>query len=74
MKTRAKSHFCVSAMSKLNKICLKKFEETVCRMEGNRCIIVSKIHVHFTRTYQRAPKLNVKIITRIKNVIKKMVC
>ena len=40
---------------------LKKLEETVCQMEGNRCIIVSKIYVHFTRIYQGAAKLTQKL-------------
>jgi len=30
----------------------KKLEETVCRMEGYRCIIVFKIYGHFSKTYQ----------------------
>jgi hypothetical protein len=30
-------------------------------MEGNRCIIVSKIYVHFTRIYQGAAKLTQKL-------------
>ena len=40
---------------------LKILEETVYRMEGNRCIIVSKIYVYFTRTYQVAAKLTQKL-------------
>jgi hypothetical protein len=40
---------------------LRRLEETVCRMEGNRCIIVSKIYVYFTRTYQIAAKLTQKL-------------
>jgi hypothetical protein len=47
-----KSYLCVSAS--------KKLEETVCQMEGNKCIIVSKIYVHFTRIYQGAAKLTQK--------------
>jgi hypothetical protein len=47
-----KSHFRVSA-SKLKDI-LKKIEETV-------CIIVSKIYVHFTRTYRDTAKLTQKL-------------
>ena len=47
-----KSHFRVSA-SKLKDM-LKKIEETV-------CIIVSKIYVHFTRTYHGAAKLTQKL-------------
>jgi hypothetical protein len=39
----------------------KKLEETVCRMEGNMCIVVSKIYVHFTKAYQGAPKLTQQI-------------
>jgi hypothetical protein len=30
-------------------------------MEGNRCIIASKIYVHFTRIYQGAAKLTQKL-------------
>ena len=53
------SYVCVSE-SKLKNM-LKKLEETVCQMEGNRCIIVSKIYVHLTRIYQGAAKLTQKL-------------
>jgi hypothetical protein len=53
------SYVCVSE-SKLKNM-LKKLEETVCQMEGNRCIIVSKLYVHFTRIYQGAAKLMQKL-------------
>jgi hypothetical protein len=35
----------------------KKIEETVCRMDGNRWIVVSKIYVHFTKTCQSSANL-----------------
>jgi hypothetical protein len=43
---KIKSHFCVSANKLKNvKNMLAKLEETVCRMEGYRCIMVSKVYV-----------------------------
>jgi hypothetical protein len=39
----------------------KKLEETVCRMDGNRCIVVSKIYVHFTKTCQSSANLTQKM-------------
>jgi hypothetical protein len=39
----------------------KILEETLCRMDGNRCIVVSKIYVHFTKTCQSSTNLTQKL-------------
>jgi hypothetical protein len=39
----------------------KILEERVCRIDGNRCIVVSKIYVHFTKTCQSSANLTQKL-------------